>query len=437
MRGAGITLGLTVALTFGLAAASSTAAADPCSGVQAAIDARVAPTTPAPVLLRLGPHFSSQALSDLLDLGQSGSYARRIASYGAFGLSRYAAGLRRLASSGSPADATGQVAYALASFALGAAKDTGALVQALTEGPIEARRETLMVIRKVRGARARRMLLGVLDDPDAEMRLSAAETLARHGSRRAKRVLVDLLEKGPTGRKARAVEALIGAYHRFDEEEIRRLPPDLGARAYARTKARRTSLDALQTAVLDSDAAIRAGALASAVADDEATADWLAKTEAGAARFGDLGKGERAMTALLLGASSASVIGLEGPARQGALHVLWAFASAPRAALWIDGTTADRAAAAVQAWWTELEEAQRARSLASIGAIDPPAGVRLSRRMLGGIEGPILESAAEILRRYGVPTDAALLIRAADGPMDVARASALASAAALCRLETR
>ena len=204
-----------------------------CDRVQAAIDSMVAKSTPPPVLLRLGPHFSPRALDGLLALGQNGPLKRRLAAYGAFGLSRHADGLRRLTAAVPPPDPEGRLAYSLATLALGADSGTATVAATVESATVAQRRGAIWVLSRMRHVRPRQMLYSGLSDKDPEVRLTAAEALVRYGSRRARVVLTRIVSKGSPDQRRRAVEALMATGHRFRPAELRRLNPDLAARAFA------------------------------------------------------------------------------------------------------------------------------------------------------------------------------------------------------------
>ena len=432
-------LGSLLVVVVAFAVHAPSARAQRCADVQKAIDAQVSPATAPQVLLRLGPHFSPRALAGLLKLGSNpGAFFRRLAAFGAFGLARHAEGLRRIARSSAPSDADGRVAFALASVALGEDTYTSTITATIDSAQVLRRRGVIQVLSRMRHARPRVMLRAGLSDPDPEVRLTAAEALIRFRNRDARAALVDLLKSGPDAIRARAVEALIEVGHRFESTQLRALPPDTAARAYARVRGRRPRLSRLKAEVAQADHGLRAGVLAAVAARSDASPTWLRRScPRWKRRYGSLGAGEIAMTGALLGDPEAqdSLAALAGEARLGALRVLAAFAEMPSAETRIDSRTAQRVAAGLEPWWVDLTERDRARLMRSAGLIDAPTGVGLARRHLATASGEALMEAAEILALHGTVDDAMALVEAVKGPSDPAHGATLAAAARLCRLE--
>ena len=403
-------------LFVGAVSLPQNAAAAPCDEVQKAIDARATVQTPADVLLRLGPHFGPGALPALLEMGKDVTFSHRIAAYGAFGLARHAEGLQLITAAGAPRDPEGRLGHALATLALGADTDTGTVADAMTSPDVVRRRNTMWVLSRMMHVRPRRMLYAGLRDRDSEVRLTAAEALIRYRSRSARRILLQVIESGPSSLRPRALEALIGIGHRFRRSVLKKLNPDDGARAFARGEGR-PSLSELGRLIGGKKPGLRAGALAVAAAHPDATPKWLARVGRKARRFNQGARGELAMAGALLGDEKAQrrLPGLEGRARAGGLRVLVAFAETPSVETRIDTATADRVAAGVAAWWPTLTEAERARVLKSLGAIDAPTSVRFVRRVLGDTKGAALAAAAVVLSTHGSATDALALLEVIDG----------------------
>ena len=429
---------LCLVTVFALTTIPQSAAAHRCDDVQAAIDAMVSAATPAPVLLRLGPHFSRDALSGLLALGQDGPFRRRLAAFGAFGLARHADGLRRIAGTSPPGDAEGRLAYSLATLALGADTDTGTVAQTIDSALVDRRRGVMWVLSRMRHARPRRLMAIALDDVDAEVRLLAAEALIRDERKKARSVLSALVDSKNDAVSRRAVEALIAIQHDFPRETLRKLDPDVAARAYARSHARGLRLSKLKKEVVQRDPGIRAGVLAIVAGHAQADPVWLGRhCRRWTQRYGPVGTGEIAMAGALLGKPDAQdrLPRLKADSRIGAARVFAAFAATPLAQTQIDASTAERVAFGIEAWWPSLSIAERARLLRSLGRIDAPTSVRFVRRVLDSVEGEALVAAAEVLGEHGSVDDAAALVAAADGPSKVEYGPTLAAAAQLCRLE--
>ncbi len=404
-----------------------------CAAVQRAIDARASPSTAPLVLLELGPHFSPRALPRLLELGQQGAFSHRLAAYGAFGLTRHAAGLRQIVRSSAPSDAEGRLAYALATLALGREQGAQTVQTVIRTATVSRRRGAMWVLSRMRHARSRQMLYAGLEDADPEVRLIAAEALVRFRSRAARRTLLELFSSGSPRFRRRASEALIAVGHRFSPDALAQLEPDAAARAFARCAAPSMSLRRLERAVSEGEEGVRAGALA-AIAARSGLRSWLDRA---CPRRSCASESELVMVAAIIGDAHAPEVltSLTGTARTQALRVFSAFSEIPSVETRIDTSTARRVAAAFERWWPALSVAERARVLTALGAVDAPVSVQLARRVLPSTSGAARIAAAKVLGQHGTLDDAVALVGAVDGPSNLAHGATLAAAARLCRLE--
>lgn len=383
-----------------------------------------------------------------MDLAQDGPSDRRFAAYGALGLTRYVDGLQQWLATSMPTDADGRLAHTLAALAFGVYAATSTLAEAILQSNVVRRRSAARIVARMKHARPRALLLEMLSDADPEVRLIAAEALIRYRSRPARDVLLALTDGDEAPHRARAVRALIAADHSFALDELRRLPVDTRARAYARCAAR----DACQTvsqrsgkktslarAYRRSEPGLRAGALAAAASRLGAKPSVLHRYQRRwTRRFGSLGQGEITMARALVGddRTTPALTDLSGEARVGALRVLQAFASIVGVSTQIDTASAARMVEGLHAWWPALSTTERAQLLKSLGALDATASVAYARRILVDVKDSALAAAAEILQRYGTSVDAEALVNVVkDRPPSATFGPVLAAAARLCRLE--
>ncbi|MEM7678194.1 MAG: HEAT repeat domain-containing protein [Myxococcota bacterium] len=347
-------------------------------------------------------------------------------------MTHHVGGLQRWLATEPPKDEGGRLAHLLAGLALGVYSATSTLADTFFGADVDLRRQAIGVVVRMKHARPRALMLAALSDVDPEVRLIAAEVLVQYRRTEAREVLVELL----AGKyRDRAAAALLAVGHLFEAEDLDRLSPDDTARAYARVADEKRFVRAYRR----TEPGKRAGALAAVVARADGKRSALRRyRRRWERRFGDVGRGEWAMTEALMGAARPQeTLGeLVDEARSGARRVLLAFASIVDAPTRVDTATAMRIAAALHRWWPTLSSAEGADLLRSLGAIDAAAGLSLARRFLRHIEGAALVAAAEILQRYGTVVDAEALVETlkarssapTDGPV-------LAAAARLCRLE--
>ncbi len=433
-------------LWFGLTA--QTVPPRSCQEMQTFIDAQVAEPIDPEVLLGLGPHFSPRVLADLLELGHAGPFRRRLAAYGAFGLTRYVESLRRIQATPVPDDEEGKIAHAVGVLALGADIDTATVASAVESPVLKHRRGVTWVLSRMKHNRARQLLSVGLEDTDLQVRLMAAEALVRYRYRKATQVLLDIVRSGDRPAQERAAEALIRVGYPFRPADLRRLNPNLAARAYARRNGRRSSRSRLKRQVVERDDGLRAGIMAVVAGNRDVTSEWVDDVcGEWSDRFGELGVGELAMTTALLGDEEAiNQVGvLEGDALTAAVRVFLAFSEIPRIKSRIDPMTVGRVAQRLEGVWPRWSDGDQAAYLRGMATIDAPTGVALARRALAPVAtsstGPPAGSsrwvtaAAEILRRYGNAEDAVVLAAIVRPPSVPEHGPVLAAAARLCRLE--
>lgn len=120
---------------------------------------------------------------------------------------------------------------ALGLLTLGDASQSALIQSQLKEGDRNTRRELVLALSLLPQNRPRMLLWNILGDPDPELRLVAARVIVKRGSRRAARVLSQLLEE-PKHREA-AISALLDSDPRWLSGMLSELPVPLAAEVEA------------------------------------------------------------------------------------------------------------------------------------------------------------------------------------------------------------
>lgn len=415
----------------------SGASADVCGEVQREIDA-LAETTEPVVLITLGPHYGSSAIDALLETARTGPPEAARGAYLALGLSRLAPALRAIRATPPPKGGDA-LSWSLAMLALGDAAGTGTISRALLSEPLSTRRMTAEALAKMPQKRPRTILYQGLTDEDPQVRLTAAEVHVRHYSRRARRVLVEMLSSPVEAYRIRAARALAEQRHRFRPEELSALPAPVVGPAFVANAARRGRIAKLARVQLNSSKAeARGAALAALVAigaeSPAAVARWEKRTKA---RFGPDVSGQAAMASALLGTAGVEALdALEPELVPAAAAVLWAFTGAGPPRNRLEPDHAHLLARVVERWIVQgfLDDARQAQVLSAMAAADPLAGLSLARARVLGPEGAALEAALEVMARTAAERDVPALMAAARRAKDPAlRAQAWRAASEVCR----
>lgn len=363
------------------------------------------------------------------DFGPSGR-----ASYVALGLSRHARVLKQLRDLPQPKTQE-KLGRALGLLALGDATGTGTVSWALINGPVELRRSTAWALSRMEQVRPRRMLFEAMVDPDPEVRLIGAEIHVHRYSRRARKVLRELLT-GP--HSARAAAAMYNAQVGFRAEDLPRLPDHLRGPVLIRLNPphRKRSPQKLRTRLASKDAFVRAGAFAGLAA--AATPPAMLKRYARTAlkSRGVLAEAQLRMSLALLGDAESieTLQALDRDSARAAADVLWAFSSARAPHHRLDAGHAAKIARGVESWMKRgfLEPFREAQMIRALQRAHVPVGVRLSRTRLSGGQGLGLAAALQILSADGRGADSDRILSALPRLGPAITVQALKAARALC-----
>lgn len=413
------------------------ARADVCQEVQREVDALAESTDPT-VLVTLGPYYSAGAVTKLLETARSGPEDAVRGAYLGLGLSRLAPALRAIRTT-PPKGRSARLSWSLAMLALGDAAGTGTISAALSSGSVSTRRSIAEALAKMPQKRPRMILYHGLTDEDAQVRLTAAEVHVRHYSRRARRVLVEMLSSPIESFRIRAARALDAQGHRFRPESLSKLPSAVAGPAFVANATKRGRIAKLARSQLNSaKPEARGAALAALVAigaeSPAAIARWARR---GKARFGADVTGQAAMATALLGPRGVDALGELDPALvPAAAGVLWAFTGAGPPVNRLEPDHAHLLARVVERWIVQgfLEDPLQARVLTAMAAADPLAGLSLARARVLGPEGDALTAALQVMADTAVERDVPALMAAARRAEDPAiQAQAWRAAAEVCR----
>jgi hypothetical protein len=270
--------------------------------------------------------------------------------------------------------------------------------------------------------RPRVLSYALLKDDDPAVRLAVAEPHLRRGSRRARAVLLDLLD-APEHR-ARAARILIDAGHRFSRSDLERLPAFFRRRAVVEGSGTPESL------LTSADPELRAGAFAAAVAEADLRPRRLrVAARQNRRRDPERAEAELAMARVLSGlAGRGALAELSEVGLAAATAVLSAYAATEAGG--VGPRALDALEATLRAW--RGAPADEAAFLRALSRLDPLRALSLARARLTAEPAPLVEAALVAVGRAGRATDLpALLERAERGPPGL-RVAALEAAHQIC-----
>jgi HEAT repeat protein len=429
-----------ITLALFLLASPSVALARPeaCGEVQREID-RLASAAEPEVLMDLAPHFSPAALDELLRVARTGPAPLAHGAYMALGLSRLAAGLKRLRAE-PPPPADRRLSWSLAMLALGDGTGTGTITAALVRGPLEQRRMVAHALALMPQKRPRTILYEALVDEDPQVRLTAAEVHVRFWSHRARRVLIEMMSDRDPVLAERAALALYEQDHRFRPEELAGLPEGVAAPALVANAVKRVRVArSVKSQLMHTKRIVRSSALAALVALGamDAPREVQAWARRARPRFGNEVDGQAAMAIALKNAVGVEgLLKLEAGAVPSAAQVLWAFAGAGAPYNQLDPEHARSLESAVESWVAQglLDDRAQSRVLEAMAATDPLAGLALARSRAVGPEGGALLTALAIIERIGGSADVQVLSTVAKKTTNPrTRAAAWRAGSEVCR----
>ncbi len=389
---------------------------DACRAVEVAIGAFVTGGSNSVHLTRLAPYIRPESLRPLL-AGLDGLDGRsQFQALVAAGLSRHAKALVELEQKEPPSERLRSTGHALALLALGRASRTATVASALSQGGVELRRMTAVALGQMRQMRPQAMLTPALEDPDPWVRFYAADALMSAPIRGVRRVLFELVRRGPEAIRARAAKRLLEHRYRFRTEDLRFLPEPQKFLAAAQLSFRgRPNLRSLRLQAMSANATTRALAFALLVAAEldtkEGIRDWFRRLDVQRRkRMTD----ELTMAlALLRDTSAVSALKTMGKnSARAASLVLLAFASSPSVGEWVATDAANSIAVGMEPWIMRghLEPGLGSEVLSALETLDPSAALRLARVRIAGRKGPMLRFAVEVIGRYGRHQDLPLLL---------------------------
>ncbi len=393
----------------------------PCAVVNNLVETEAKQALTERAWAELAPHLTKASIAGLLQKKES---EHRWLVHQALGLSKSAEALGALRGPGAV-----DLPASLALLALGDDSGTSTVAPALFERDVTTRRRTARALARLEQARPRIMLYKALRDEDPAVRLVAAEVHAIRGSRRARRVLDDLLEDKKFGREPARI--LYESGGRTGLERIRHLDPSIRGRVVVReaVRSRRLTINRLRRMVKERDPVMRAGVLAA-----------LALRPVSAKRVRLWARavptGELTMTLALMGEMDAvDQLGLLPPEEiPGAVEVIWAYAGAGVHRARLDRELARSIARAVSSWKQGVAPDDVVRMLDALHTAVPEAGAAWARVLLATTdEAKVRQAAARLLRRAGHYQDVMPLLTALKATQDPdARASLLSAAARIC-----
>lgn len=409
-----------------------------CSDVRSRIDTAVASIEQTDRLLVLAPYLSEATAPALIARAKTSSTTKSAVDlYLAIGLSRHASNLKRLLAEPRPSRADLRLGQALARLALGDGTLTGTITKALYEGTLEERRNTARALSLMEQKRPQIMLYDALKDPDPEVQLAAGRVHYPRHSRRARRVLLELLERGAPEIRSDVAELLVANRHRFSASAMGPLPAQLKGRVLVDTNVR--SSRGARTArlqLMSRDPVERRAAFAVLAGLGTYSAATLSRLAARPKQlFGDVVGAELTMALALMGDAPSvhALSAFEKDAAEAAADVLFSFSGATTPYSQLDFEHAASLARAMEPWVVRgvVSEVTQMRLYEALDRAESNAAAALARSRLAGPGGAGLVAAVRVLRDAGTTGDVPILIAVADRKASV-RVEGYAAAAAIC-----
>lgn len=409
-----------------------------CKDVFQRIDASAPAIAEGERLLELAPFLGEAAVKPLLARARTATTASEATTvYLAVGLSRHASSLAALAKEPRDDVAFVRLGQAIARLALGDATLSGTVAAALYEGPVTVRRRTAEALTYMEQTRPRVMLYDALHDDDPEVQLAAGRVHFPRRSRRARRVLLELLDDGAPEIKEAVAEVLVENRYRFSPATAGPLPDPLRGRALV-DAAIRSSRGArtLRIQLLSRDPVERRAGFAGLAALGAVTPAYLERLAARPKTvFGSVVEGELTMALALMGdaASVQKLATLERDSAEAAAEVLFSFSGARAPYSQLDFEHAASLARALEGWVVRgvVSDATQGRLYRALYRAEPNAAAALARARLAGPFGRGLVAALRVLASTGRSADIPLLLAIADRH-GAARVDAFSAAAAIC-----
>ncbi len=407
-----------------------------CEQVRSRIDETAPTIGDTARLLVLAPYLSEATAPKLLTRAKTSSSARSaVELYLAIGLSRHASNLKRLRDEPRATRRELRLGQAIARFALGDGTLTGTIAKALYEGSVDERRATAHALSLMRQKRPQIMLYDALQDPDPEVRLAAGRVHYPRRSRRARRVLLELLESGAPEIREDVAGLLVEHHHRFSNGAP--LPDRLRGRVLVDTAVRsRSGARTARVQLMSRDAVERRAAFATLAGLGTYSVKTLARLAAKPkARYGDVVEAELTMALALMGdtASIHALPKLEKVNAEAAAEVLFSFSGAKAPYSQLDFDHAASLARAIEPWVVRgvVSQITQRRIYDALDRAESNAAAALARSRLAGPSGAGLAAAIRVLSQAGTTRDVPILIAVADRKVSV-RVEGYAAAAAIC-----
>lgn len=409
-----------------------------CAAVDNSVEALYStPLKPEPKVM-LGPVAPERVVPALLAAARSSTGAASRASFLALGFSRHATALKALRDLREVGSGQ-RLGRALALLALGDGSESGTVAWALYRGPVEVRRSTARVLAEMEQSRPRRMLFEAMLDEDPQVRLTAAEVQIHRYSRRARRVLHELMVQGPEPLVAPAAQALYATNIPFRTDELQRLPDPLKGPMQVRLHmaSRRRSAQSLKGKLPSTDRFVRAGAFAALAVSGDASAAVVRRfAKVALAARGASAEAQLRMCLALMGDAEAieTLVALQGEEARAAVDVFWAFSGARASDHRLDAEHAAKLARGVESWLQRgfLDPVREAQVIEALHRADPLVGLQVARRRLVGGPGAGWQAALEVVRLSGIGADSDALLRQLPTLAATDAARALRVARAVC-----
>ncbi|MBK8012447.1 MAG: HEAT repeat domain-containing protein [Deltaproteobacteria bacterium] len=266
-------------LSLGTPSVARAAQDAPCAGLGRRIREAVERSSDPRAQLWLAPYTGPAAVDGLLSRARSGDESDAFSALFAVGLSRDVEALRRLRHIERPKPGLPTLGWALGLLALGDGSMTATIARALKVEPVAVRRRVAETLALLPQKRPRMLLYESLSDADPQVRLIAAEVHLKQNSRRARRVLLELLRAPRRTFRNRAGYALLHRRHRFSAEELAMLPEGLRVQALVAhaLSGRRPNQKLLRQQILGADPSARVAALAAVAATGSESRGGLAR----------------------------------------------------------------------------------------------------------------------------------------------------------------
>ncbi|MCB9654563.1 MAG: HEAT repeat domain-containing protein [Deltaproteobacteria bacterium] len=393
----------------------------PCAGLGRRIRQAVEESTDARAQLWLAPYAGAAAVDGLLARARSGDDADAFAAFFAVGLSRDVEALRRLRHIAPPKPGLPTLGWALGLLALGDGSMTATIAKSLRAGPVSVRRRVAETLALLPQKRPRMLLYESLVDADPQVRLAAAEVHVKQNSRRARRVLLELLRSSRRTFRNRAGYALLHRRYRFSSEELAMLPEGLRVQALVAhaVGARRPNRKLLRQQILGTDPGARVAALAVVAATGAESRGSLARLRRLVrARRGPGAAAEASMAMALLDEQmvDTQLAGFNAAQAERATLVFFGFAAGGAPHNQLEPSHALRLAAVFGDWIQRslISDELQSLMLLALDASDASAGLVAARtRLASRGDGEGLRTAVKIVGRSGnlrdVPTLLGLL----------------------------